>query len=97
MGARNRVGIGVLYRSARLHSLAELILGLHKSFKIRALMVKQAPLGRERKQIRARISKRLRIPGIDSKESIPPDWKSIPGLLKKVYIYGSGQLLLTTI
>jgi hypothetical protein len=43
MGARNRVGIGLSYRPARLHSLAELvpwnrIHGLHKSLKIWALM-----------------------------------------------------------
>jgi hypothetical protein len=42
MGARNRVGIGLSYRSARLHRLAELtmksILGLLKSLKIRALL-----------------------------------------------------------
>jgi hypothetical protein len=40
MGARNRVGIGLLYRPARLHRLAELIPGnpgLLKSLKIRAL------------------------------------------------------------
>ncbi len=37
----------------------------------------------------------MRIPGIDSEESIPPDWESIPGLLKKVYKYGfcSGSIL----
>jgi hypothetical protein len=43
MGARNRVGIGLPCRPARLHSLAELvpslesILGLLKSLKIRTL------------------------------------------------------------
>ena len=41
MGARNRVGIGLSYRPARLHRLAELIPwnipGLHKRLKIRAL------------------------------------------------------------
>jgi len=41
--ARNRVGVGLLYQPARLHSLAELsslepILGLLKSLKIRALL-----------------------------------------------------------
>jgi hypothetical protein len=37
-GLRNRVGIGFLsYRPARLHRLAELIPGLLKSLKIRAL------------------------------------------------------------
>jgi hypothetical protein len=36
MGARNRVGIGLSYRPARLHRLAELFPGLLKSFKIRA-------------------------------------------------------------
>ncbi len=35
MGARNRVGIGMSYRPARLHSL-EWIPGLYKRFKIRA-------------------------------------------------------------
>jgi hypothetical protein len=34
-------------------------------------------------KIRARICKRLRSIGIDSKQSIPPGWESIPGLLKK--------------
>ncbi len=43
MGARNRVGIGLSYRPARLHRLAEIyslesILGLLKSKKIRALI-----------------------------------------------------------
>ncbi len=43
MGARNRVGIGLSYRPARLHNLAELvpwkksILGLLKSFKQQVL------------------------------------------------------------
>jgi hypothetical protein len=36
MGARNRVGTGLSYRPARLHRLAESILGLLKSLKIRA-------------------------------------------------------------
>ncbi len=36
MGARNRVGIWVSYRPARLHRLAEFIPGLHKRLKIRA-------------------------------------------------------------
>jgi hypothetical protein len=38
MGARNRVGIGLSYQPARLHthSLSELVHGLLKSFKIRA-------------------------------------------------------------
>ncbi len=40
---------------------------------------------------RARIYKRLRSPGIDSKESIPPDWESIPELLKKFTNSGSGH------
>jgi hypothetical protein len=31
---------------------------------------------------RARICKRLKSPEIDSKESIPPGWETIPGLLK---------------
>jgi hypothetical protein len=31
---------------------------------------------------RARICKRLRIPGIDSEEWIPPGWEPIPRLLK---------------
>jgi hypothetical protein len=34
----------------------------------------------------ARICKRLRSPGIDSEESIPPGWKSIPGLIKGLQI-----------
>jgi hypothetical protein len=54
-------------------------------------MFKQAPLGRERKQIRARISKRLWIPGIDSEESIPLGWESIPGLLKTPTNTGQGS------
>jgi hypothetical protein len=37
MGARNQVGIGLLYRPAGLNRLAESILGLLKSLKIRAL------------------------------------------------------------
>jgi hypothetical protein len=36
MGARNRIGIGLSYRTARLHRLAESILGLLKCLKIRA-------------------------------------------------------------
>jgi hypothetical protein len=39
------------------------------------------------KQARVRVCKRLRSPGIDSEESIPPGWELIPGLLK-VYKYG---------
>jgi hypothetical protein len=38
MGARNRVGIGLSYRPARLHRLSESIPGLLKSLKIRALL-----------------------------------------------------------
>ncbi len=38
MGARNRVGIGLSYRPARLHKLVESIPGLHKSLKIPALI-----------------------------------------------------------
>jgi hypothetical protein len=38
MGAWNRVGIGISYRPARLHRLAELIPGLHKSLKIRFII-----------------------------------------------------------
>jgi hypothetical protein len=37
MGTRNRVGIGLSHRPARLHKLAESIRGLHKSFKISSL------------------------------------------------------------
>jgi hypothetical protein len=37
MGARNRVGIGLSYRSVRLHRLAESIPGLLKSIKIKSL------------------------------------------------------------
>ncbi len=45
MGARNRVGIGLSYRPARLHSLDELesTLGLLKSLKIRAQMREGGP------------------------------------------------------
>jgi hypothetical protein len=38
---------------------------------------------------RARIRKRLRRPGIDSEEWIPPGWESIPGLLKRFTNTGS--------
>ncbi len=38
MGARNRVGIGLSYRPARLHRLAESIPGFLKSLKIPSLM-----------------------------------------------------------
>jgi hypothetical protein len=38
MGAKNRVGIGLLYRPAWLHRLAESIPGLHKSLKIPPLL-----------------------------------------------------------
>jgi hypothetical protein len=37
MGTRHRVGIGLSYRPARLHRLAESIPGLHNRLKIRAL------------------------------------------------------------
>ncbi len=37
MGVRNRVGIGLLYRPARLNRLAESILRLLKSLKMPAL------------------------------------------------------------
>jgi hypothetical protein len=37
MGARNREGIGMSYRPARQHMLAESILSLFKSLNIRAL------------------------------------------------------------
>ena len=36
MGPRHRVGIGLSYRPARLHRLAESIPGPHKHFKVRA-------------------------------------------------------------
>ncbi len=36
MGARNRVGIGLSYRSVRLHRLAKSIPGLLKSIKIKS-------------------------------------------------------------
>ncbi len=36
-----------------------------------------------REKHRARIFKRSRSPGIDSKELIPPGWEPIPGLLKR--------------
>jgi hypothetical protein len=57
MGARNQVGIGLPYWAATLNRLAESIPGLLKSLKC---------------STRARIYKRLRSPGIDSKVSIPP-------------------------
>ncbi len=41
MGARNRVGIGLSYRPARLHRLAESIHGLIKRLQIRALVVSE--------------------------------------------------------
>jgi hypothetical protein len=44
MGARNRVGIGLSYRPARLHRLAEF--NLHKRFKIRASFSRQTRLYR---------------------------------------------------
>jgi hypothetical protein len=37
MGARKRTGIGLSYRPARLHRLAESIPGLPKSLKIQSL------------------------------------------------------------
>ncbi len=48
MGARNRLGIGLSYRPARLHSLAEFVpwnqfLGSLKSLKIRALFSRPFP------------------------------------------------------
>jgi hypothetical protein len=39
LGARNRVGMSLLYRPARLHMLVELIPGLLKSLKILALNI----------------------------------------------------------
>jgi hypothetical protein len=50
MGARNRIGIGLSYRPARLHRLAELIpwnrfLGSLKVKKIRAVLRRPAPTG----------------------------------------------------
>jgi len=39
--------------------------------------------------IRARIFKRLRSPGINTKELIPPGRESIPGLLKRLKNLGS--------
>jgi hypothetical protein len=47
MGARNRLGIGLSYRPARLHSLAVLILGLLKSLNIRALVSTCVKVSRE--------------------------------------------------
>jgi hypothetical protein len=41
--ARNRVGIGLSYRPARLHRLAESIPGLLKSFKIPDLVYQSSP------------------------------------------------------
>jgi hypothetical protein len=65
MGARNRAGIGLSYRPAGLHRMAESIswnrfLGLLKVQKYRLWPV------------RARIFIHLSSPGIDSKETIPP-------------------------
>jgi hypothetical protein len=41
------------------------------------------------RELRARICKRLRSPGIDSMDSIPPGWESSPGLIqKKIYKFG---------
>jgi hypothetical protein len=45
MGARNRVGIWLSYRPARLHRLAESILGLLENIKIRALAVRYVKEG----------------------------------------------------
>ncbi len=42
-------------------------------------------------QTRAPVCKRLRSPRIDSEESIPPGWESIPGLLKRFTNKGSGR------
>jgi len=36
---------------------------------------------------RTRSCKRLRSPGIDSNESIPPGWESIPGLLTQLTLW----------
>ncbi len=41
IGARNRVGIGLLYRPTRLHRLAESILGFLKSLKIPSPEIEQ--------------------------------------------------------
>jgi hypothetical protein len=41
-------------------------------------------------QARARICKSLRMPEIDSGESILPGWESIPGLLKRFTNTGTG-------
>jgi hypothetical protein len=43
---------------------------------------------------RAQICKRVRIPEIDYKESIPPGWESFPGLLKRFTNTGSDISLL---
>jgi hypothetical protein len=46
-------------------------------------------------EIRARICKRLRRPGIDYEEPIPPGWDSIPGLFKRFKIPASDRRLLS--
>jgi hypothetical protein len=41
-------------------------------------------------QEQSRICKRLRCPGINAKESIPPGWESIPELFNRFTNTGSG-------
>jgi hypothetical protein len=50
MGARNQVGIGLPYRPARLHRLAESIPGLFKSLKIPSQDIKDLVESKLRRQ-----------------------------------------------
>jgi hypothetical protein len=50
-------------------------------------------IGSSYRPARARICKRLRRPGIDSEDSIPPGWESIPGLLNRFKNTGSGMAM----
>jgi hypothetical protein len=74
MGARNRVGIGLSYRTARLHMLAELIPlnRLWGSLKIEKFGLWSDGFFDLNTSTRARIVKLLRSPRIDSKGPSPP-------------------------
>jgi hypothetical protein len=86
MGARNRVGIGLSYQSARLHRLAVFIPEFLKRFQIRS----QLASGIRSLESIPGLLKHLQIQAQATLASGIGSLESIPGLLKHLIILGSG-------
>jgi hypothetical protein len=80
MGVRNRVGIGGCRTGPPGYNSWRVSMGLYDS---------SVPIPPHAD--RAHIFNLSGSPGIDSEESIPPGWESIPGLLKRFTNTGSGE------